>query len=203
MEKTGRRGKIPQADWPTIMVRYEAGETLASIARTYDCSPPAISYIVSRSRDRQPEAQTPALAEPQLVKNHAGEPAAAPEPELALVAGAELPRPPAPPPLVERNAGLAATLARGFPQRPSGGAAPALQPAASQANGPQTNGDGRRKLHLSLGGNGPNENGTNGAGNGSNHGNGHTKGSGAESAAITNRRGPMSIRCAATRIRAH
>jgi len=34
------------------MARYEAGETLASIARTYDCSPPAISYVVSRSRDR-------------------------------------------------------------------------------------------------------------------------------------------------------
>jgi hypothetical protein len=34
------------------MARYEAGETLASIARTYDCSPPAISYIVSRSRGR-------------------------------------------------------------------------------------------------------------------------------------------------------
>lgn len=34
------------------MARYEAGETLASIARTYDCSPPAISYIVSRSRAR-------------------------------------------------------------------------------------------------------------------------------------------------------
>jgi hypothetical protein len=34
------------------MARYEAGETLASIARSYDCSPPAISYIVSRSRAR-------------------------------------------------------------------------------------------------------------------------------------------------------
>jgi hypothetical protein len=34
------------------MARYEAGETLANIARSYDCSPPAISYIVSRSRAR-------------------------------------------------------------------------------------------------------------------------------------------------------
>jgi hypothetical protein len=39
-------------DWPSIIKRYEAGETLASIARTYDCSPPAISYILSRSRAR-------------------------------------------------------------------------------------------------------------------------------------------------------
>jgi len=52
MEKSSKRGKIPQQDWPAIIKRYESGETLASIARTYDCSPPAISYIVSRSRAR-------------------------------------------------------------------------------------------------------------------------------------------------------
>jgi hypothetical protein len=40
------------------MARYEAGETLSSIARTYDCSPPAISYVVSRSRARQGQSQT-------------------------------------------------------------------------------------------------------------------------------------------------
>jgi hypothetical protein len=58
------------------MARYEAGETLSSIARTYDCSPPAISYVVSRSRARQPgpaqpasEAPRPAaVGEPQLIK---------------------------------------------------------------------------------------------------------------------------------------
>jgi hypothetical protein len=60
------------------MARYEAGETLASIARTYDCSPPAISYVVSRSRAQGsiPTATAPnslAPAEPQLVKNHATE----------------------------------------------------------------------------------------------------------------------------------
>lgn len=53
MEKSSKRGKIPQRDWPSIIKRYEAGETLASIARTYDCSPPAISYIVSRTRARE------------------------------------------------------------------------------------------------------------------------------------------------------
>jgi hypothetical protein len=52
MEKSSKRGKIPQQDWPSIIARYEGGETLASIARTYDCSPPAISYIVSRTRTR-------------------------------------------------------------------------------------------------------------------------------------------------------
>src|ERR1700756_964110 len=52
MERSSKRGKIPQQDWPLIIKRYEAGETLASIARTYDCSPPAISYILGRSRAR-------------------------------------------------------------------------------------------------------------------------------------------------------
>jgi hypothetical protein len=76
MERSGKRGKIPQQDWPSIMARYESGETLASIARTYDCSPPAISYIVNRSRARSaapapaaPNALIP--GETQLVKGHA------------------------------------------------------------------------------------------------------------------------------------
>ena len=77
MEKSNKRGKIPQSDWPLIMARYEAGETLASIARTYDCSPPAISYVVSRSRARGPRAETPPPAPSasvaQLIKTAASE----------------------------------------------------------------------------------------------------------------------------------
>src|SRR5437764_6779199 len=57
MERSSKRGKIPQQDWPSIIKRYEAGETLASIARTYDCSPPAISYILNRSRARDASAK--------------------------------------------------------------------------------------------------------------------------------------------------
>src|SRR5271165_4624039 len=57
MERSSKRGKIPQQDWPSIIKRYEVGETLASIARTYDCSPPAISYILSRSRARDAAAE--------------------------------------------------------------------------------------------------------------------------------------------------
>src|SRR5260370_13062507 len=80
MEKSSKRGKIPQSDWPSIMARYDSGETLASIARTYDCSPPAISYVVSRSRVRQPSAETPppplpSTTAPQLIKAAASEPA--------------------------------------------------------------------------------------------------------------------------------
>ena len=77
MEKSNKRGKIPQADWPLIMARYEAGETLASIARTYDCSPPAISYVVSKSRARQPARDNSAMGssgtDSQLIKAIASE----------------------------------------------------------------------------------------------------------------------------------
>src|SRR5215467_11296315 len=75
MEKSSKRGKIPPQDWPSIISRYESGETLASIARTYDCSPPAISYIVSRSRARgvapsAVAATRPASPDPPLGESH-------------------------------------------------------------------------------------------------------------------------------------
>ncbi|HEX3885089.1 MAG TPA: hypothetical protein VHW66_20715 [Stellaceae bacterium] len=165
------------------MGRYETGETLASIARTYDCSPPAISYIVSRSRDKQSaaEAAVPAV-EPQLVKVHVAEPA------VAMVDAVAEPSPPAPA-FVERNAGLAATLARGISPRPNGMSHQAPQAAAPQPPIPPapaaptpaapTNGDNRRTLHLSLDGSGSNGGGhANGNGgsppqhNGNGNGNG-------------------------------
>jgi hypothetical protein len=75
MERSSKRGKVPQQDWPSIIKRYEAGETLASIARTYDCSPPAISYILSRSRARDAtvdgtEQSAIESSEPRLLKGH-------------------------------------------------------------------------------------------------------------------------------------
>lgn len=77
MDRSSKRGKIPQEEWPAIMARYEAGETLASIARSYDCSPPAISYIVSRSRARgvAPNAvgSKPVSSQTQLIEGHGTE----------------------------------------------------------------------------------------------------------------------------------
>jgi hypothetical protein len=151
MEKSGKRGKIPQSDWPLIMARYEAGETLSSIARTYDCSPPAISYIVSRSRAKPTdEVSTQATAEPQLVKVQASgtvlessvsiEPSVVPMAPVAAVSSE---------PIVERR-----------PPVPTNGAA---------SNG-ASNGDQRRKLHLSLGnGNGGNGGQSHLPGNGNGH----------------------------------
>jgi hypothetical protein len=83
METSSKRGKIPQKDWPLIIKRYEAGETLAAIARTYDCSPPAISYILSRSRPRHeitdsagPHASEP--LQPGSAKTPPGQPLPSP-----------------------------------------------------------------------------------------------------------------------------
>lgn len=74
MERPSKRGKIPQQDWPSILERYKTGETLASIARTYDCSPPAISYVVSRSRARDSAiVRTVESSEPRLTEAQASQ----------------------------------------------------------------------------------------------------------------------------------
>jgi hypothetical protein len=153
MEKSGKRGKIPQSDWPLIMSRYEAGETLSSIARTYDCSPPAISYIVSRSREKSAsEVLAPAVVEAQLVKAPGNGTA---ENGLASV------EPMAAPPI--------AGLRREPPAEPR---------PTPPISGAPVSGDQRPRLHLSLG----NGNGNGGylqQGNGndshsSGNGNGHS-----------------------------
>jgi transposase-like protein len=143
MEKSGKRGKIPQSDWPLIMARYEQGETLSSIARTYDCSPPAISYIVSRSREKTTAVTAPVpAAEAQLIKTSGNgaagngsapvEPTETSSPQAAqqreIVADL---RPPASPNTVSANGASA-----------NGGS----------GNGGSGNGaEQRPKLHLSLG----------------------------------------------------
>ena len=42
------RGKIPRDEWPKIALRFQKGETLTEIARSYGCTAPAIRYIVGR-----------------------------------------------------------------------------------------------------------------------------------------------------------
>ncbi|HWL20532.1 MAG TPA: hypothetical protein VNS33_12745 [Bradyrhizobium sp.] len=48
---TGSRtkGKIANSEWPSIVRRHLDGESIASIARSYNCTAPAIRYIVRRS----------------------------------------------------------------------------------------------------------------------------------------------------------
>ena len=157
MEKSNKRGKIPQADWPLIMGRYEAGETLASIARTYDCSPPAISYIVSRNRDKPAnETPPPPALEPQLVKaNSSG--------SLATDAIAAIESKVAPAAAV-----VAATPSIGAPRHSDSVEPEPPMPAARPA--PQGSGERQRpKLHLGFGN-----------GNGNGHSNGHNSGNGVQ-----------------------
>ena len=47
--------KIPQGDWNAIAARYQNGESISNIARSYGCTPPAIHYILKRSGGRAPE----------------------------------------------------------------------------------------------------------------------------------------------------
>jgi hypothetical protein len=171
MERSSKRGKIPQRDWPSIMARHEAGETLASIARTYDCSPPAISYIVSRSRARSTAAQgassaSPSIGEPQLIKTHGSEAPAAsavavserqpvpseaqPAPVLAEASPPlrplllNEPERPAPRPVAEHAPRAPEPRAELRPRDGNGN-------AGRQFAGPSEVADSRRTLHLSLG----------------------------------------------------
>lgn len=155
MEKSNKRGKIPQADWPLIMARYEAGETLVSIARTYDCSSPAISYIVSRNRDKSASETPPPVSEPQLIKAHSNGVStngvtAVMEPKVTVAA----------------EAAAEASLSGAVPYR-NGSDRPATA-APQRVSAPVNNAEPRPKLHLGFG---------NGNGNGhSNVGNGHGNG---------------------------
>jgi hypothetical protein len=135
------------------MARYEAGETLSSIARTYDCSPPAISYIVSRSRAGQAKAVTPPPApvggiEPQLIKAAAANGSV----NLPSVAGERhdeirLRDAAGPEPTGLEATGLAGIQAGARPAGlPTPPRPPSPPPAATAGNG-----DARPRLHLSLG----------------------------------------------------
>ena len=53
--------KIPQGEWSAIAARYAKGESISRIAQSYGCTPPAIYYILKRSRQRaaqNPEPRT-------------------------------------------------------------------------------------------------------------------------------------------------
>ena len=44
--------KIAQGEWDAIAARYAQGESISRIARSYGCTPPAIHYILKRSKHR-------------------------------------------------------------------------------------------------------------------------------------------------------
>jgi hypothetical protein len=58
-ERASRR-KVPRSEWEKILARRTGGETFAQIAQDYDCSAPAIRYIVSRIGGEKQKDRTPA-----------------------------------------------------------------------------------------------------------------------------------------------
>lgn len=58
------RGKISRDEWPKILERFRQGEPLAQIARSYECTAPAIRYIVRRIFDGDRRAEASAVAQP-------------------------------------------------------------------------------------------------------------------------------------------
>src|SRR5579884_4515769 len=50
MKRFGGSGQIPVEEWPSILARYQSGETITQLAVSYECSPPAITYVISRGR---------------------------------------------------------------------------------------------------------------------------------------------------------
>ena len=53
------RGKIRHEEWPRIAARYQKGESLTDIARSYRCTAPAIRYIVKRLSSRSMKGRSP------------------------------------------------------------------------------------------------------------------------------------------------
>ena len=72
--------KIPHGEWNAIAARYAKGESITRIAQSYGCTPPAIHYILKRTRQRathnleQPldgRSETPRALTPRLAQSRA------------------------------------------------------------------------------------------------------------------------------------
>jgi hypothetical protein len=61
------RGKISREEWPKIAARFHGGETLTEIARSYDCTAPAIRYIVGRTPVRGAKGKSVVAEKPEKV----------------------------------------------------------------------------------------------------------------------------------------
>lgn len=71
MAQRREKGKIPHSEWSAIRTRHAAGESLASIARDYGCTGPAIRYIVNRPSGGT--APAPTSPDKALPENRSGE----------------------------------------------------------------------------------------------------------------------------------
>jgi transposase-like protein len=79
MKRPQEKGKIPHSEWQAITARHAGGESLASIARSFDCTAPAIRYIVNRHAVEAHSGTTEERASPTSSAAH---PAATKAPEV-------------------------------------------------------------------------------------------------------------------------
>jgi cold shock CspA family protein len=77
------RSKIDRGEWPKIIERRQAGEAIAAIARDYNVTPSAISYIVKKAQaDPAGYAAAPVDGEePEVAAEADGQAAAVAEPQ--------------------------------------------------------------------------------------------------------------------------
>ena len=89
--------KIPQGEWNAIAARYAQGESISRIAQSYGCTPPAIHYILKRSKQRTtPNIQQSLKAAPQeppTFTNRRAETSGGPDISRPIAPTAELPGP--------------------------------------------------------------------------------------------------------------
>jgi len=91
MANRREKGKIPHQEWPAIRARYAGGESLASIARDYGCTGPAIRYIVNRPAAAADDDRPPPAAPPPRRTTTLSESRPAEEPVRAEPGGADAP----------------------------------------------------------------------------------------------------------------
>lgn len=105
-ESPKKRGRIPQSAWPQILERYHGGATLSAIAREFECTPSAISYIIKKAEAAGGQGELNVGGEPE--SNGAEAAATAPEPvEAAPAAETAAPEPVAEAPVTPAPAGPA------------------------------------------------------------------------------------------------
>lgn len=125
-ESSKKRGRIPQSAWPSIVERYRTGATLSAIAREYECTPSAISYIIRKAEAAGMDGE-PAAADDdaQPAESAVAAEAAAP---------VEPPKPTSPAPV---SAPVQQTLRLNpQPRDPAPAAAPVSAPAPEQPPSP-------------------------------------------------------------------
>ncbi len=110
--------KIPQGAWSAIAARYQNGESISAIARSYGCTPPAIHYILKRNRQRPPDAVRPPVQKQRATAAAAPIGASNPGPVSPPVSPAKKSEHDPSPSLVRATAPIATTPSRQLAEEP-------------------------------------------------------------------------------------